>query len=248
MADDWETMADDLDAFTLGGDENKEEPKATWEDEVEGDWESTSAWDTSKDSVPPPQPKNQEKSGVVAPKVLTKAQKKKQTLELLQRKKEEEQRRAQISAEEIRKQREEEISRVKESDMQNALDLFGGVGDQPVVEAPVVKKVPKTTAQFVEFASGLANEAKQYSSSPEYLNCVKEITRQICDVDNLSVEDVRAVVQTLNTLINTKLKEEKGGKKKGKAKAGAKINVSRGAGGDFDDHKAGEFDDYLDFM
>jgi len=256
MADDWEAMADDLDALKLGGEEQQdagEEKK--WDDEVEVGWEDTATWDTSKDSVPPPQPKNEAKSvaGATAPKVLTKAQRKKQKQDLLQRKKEEEERRAQISTEEIRKQREEEVQRVKKSDYENALDLFGEVDTLPAkVEAPVKdrKTQPKTTAEFVEFATSIANEVKQNSSSEEYLNCVKEVTRQICDVDDLSVEDVKAILQTLNTLVNKKLKEEKGRKGKGKgAKAAAKVNVKGGTGGgDFDDHKAGEFDDYLDFM
>ncbi len=34
----------------------------------------------------------------------------------------------------------------------------------------------------------------------------------------------------------------------GKGKVGAKVNVRGGGGGDFEDHKAGEFDDFLDFM
>ena len=61
----------------------------------------------------------------------------------------------------------------------------------------------------------MSSDVKRFSSSQEYLTCVKELVRQTCDVDDLSVEDVRAVIQTLNTLVNKKLKEEKGKKGKG---------------------------------
>lgn len=115
----------------------------------------------------------------------------------------------------------------------------------------------------MEFATSISNEVKQYSSSKEYLHCIKEITRQTCDVEALAVEDVRAIIAVLNTLVNKKLDAEKGKKGRGnwlvfgliltltgKARAGAKVNVrgGGGGGGDFDDHKAGEFDDFLDFM
>jgi hypothetical protein len=67
----------------------------------------------------------------------------------------------------------------------------------------------------VEYATSISNDVKRFAGKDEYLNCVKEITRQTCDVEDLTVEDVRAVVQTLNTLINKKLREEKGRKGKG---------------------------------
>jgi hypothetical protein len=67
------------------------------------------------DQVPAPQPKNEAKSGVPAPKILTKGQKKKQKQEALQRKKEEEERRAQVSAEELRRQKEEDLKHSKMS-------------------------------------------------------------------------------------------------------------------------------------
>lgn len=73
----------------------------------------------------------------------------------------------------------------------------------------------KTTAEFIEFATATSSDVKRFSGSQEYLTCVKELVRQTCDVDDLSVEDVRAVIQTLNTLVNKKLKEEKGKKGKG---------------------------------
>jgi len=250
MADDWETISD-LDAFTLETDKSPAvKNTGDWDDEEEAAWEDTKDWDKTGDDVPSPQPKTKPTTPGAKPVVLTKAQKRKQKEETEQRKKVEEEQRLKRTEEEIHRQKQEDLKRVKASDMEHALDLFGAAAPEAETKKSLLEVEPQSTQEFVELAANLANELKKLSGSEEFPNFVNTLTKQLCDIDDVSVEDVRLVIQTLNTLMSKKLKENKKGRAaKTPTSKGAKVNVKGGGtGGNFDDHKAGEFDDFLDFM
>eukprot|EP01126_Amoeba_proteus_P029967 TRINITY_DN2963_c0_g1_i1.p1 TRINITY_DN2963_c0_g1~~TRINITY_DN2963_c0_g1_i1.p1 ORF type:complete len:179 (+),score=38.60 TRINITY_DN2963_c0_g1_i1:525-1061(+) len=107
---------------------------------------------------------------------------------------------------------------------------------------------PKTPAQFQEYTQVILPGVNKQSEKNGYVEFLREFTKQLWDPEVLTADDTRSVVNVLNTTINKKLQVEKGKKSRGKAK-GAKVNVKGGGGGEgFEDHEAGQYDEYLDFM
>lgn len=116
-----------------------------------------------------------------------------------------------------------------EADLNNAADLFGGLGvaDHPrsriISNEPKLLKLspetpltahplfnPSTKQDFEKLRKALASNMKQLSedSSLFYANSLAiDLTRDLCDP--LTVEQIRKVISTLNAMVTKKVKDER---------------------------------------
>jgi len=138
---------------------------------------------------------------------------------------------------------------VKDSDLKNAIDLFGA-DSTPSKKADsagdLMTMTPQSEAEFSKFAELFSARVVSFSANSHYLHLVKEITKHVSEA--MSVDDTRDVIKTLNGIVNDKIKHVKGGKSKAPAKKPvAKLNVKGGANEEnFEDHIGDKYDDYAD--
>lgn len=220
------------------------EPKKT--QEFEGGWDDL---EQEQVVVPTTQPKVSE-GKVVA--VVTKTKKKQLLKESIERKEAEMAKAAQLTPDQMRKQKEEDEKRRKDSDFDHAIALFEGGPKRNVSTAtgvPALKS--ETEAGFVDLAKQFNDLVSPHSDSEHYLAFLKESVKLFTASSDVSVEDVKATIATLTTVMNAKIKSEK-------AKSGKKTQPKKATkGGDWSKVSAMEdtlggggegYNEYDDFM
>ncbi|GAQ79880.1 Translation initiation factor 3 subunit J [Klebsormidium nitens] len=142
-------------------------------------------------------------------------------------------------AEKLRQQR-----LVEESDFKATKELFGGDKEERSLEG----FIPKTEADYLEYATLVAEKVTPFQKSFHYLTMLKQLSRVASEP--LKGADVKDLASALTVLANEKLKAEKAAEKGGtKAKAKAKRELKVDAA-DNDYGAAGTYDDPdgYDFM
>jgi len=131
MSDDWEEFDAEEVAVKTNTEPAKEPPSKAFSDEFTGTFEQLEQEVGQPEfEVPESQPKVEQKAVVVKP--LTQARQKKIKLEALARKEAAAIEAENRTSEQIKKQREEDENRKRESDLQNANDLFAGLDEKKI--------------------------------------------------------------------------------------------------------------------
>ena len=113
----------------------------------------------------------------------------------------------------------------------------------------IASQQPRTKDEFDEYSKQVAAIITSHQQSPQYAMFIAGLAKAICEP--LGSEDVKKVSSGLTTLMNEKLKAEKGsgGKaKKGKAKPSLVVGAAKSAAPKFDTQAYDEADDFDDFM
>jgi len=107
---------------------------------------------------------------------------------------------------------------------------------------------PRTKDEFDEFSKRLTEVITSVSNLPHYTMLVVGLVKAISEP--LGSEDVKKVSSGLTTLMNEKLKAERGtgGKKKATKKPVLVVGAGKSAAPKFDTSNYGEDDDFDDFM
>lgn len=103
---------------------------------------------------------------------------------------------------------------VEQSDFAAAKDTFGGAD---AGDSALDSFLPKTEADFIEYAGMVAAKLTNYDNSAYYKVLLKEVLRKA--TENLSSEETKQISTSMTVLVNEKQKEEKakqGDKKKKK--------------------------------
>jgi len=231
--DDWET--EDFDA-----------PKVI-EKEFEGGWDDLTP--TIEPVVPVSQPNKGEVKLVAVP---TKAKKKQLLQESISRKEAESERLSQLTPVAIRKQKEEDEQRIRDSDLENAVDLFVKKTVVPKGDGAGPKLQSNNEAGFTDLAKQVSDLVIEHAGEEHFPTFLKELVKNLTAPSSVTSEDVKGMMDTLTTTQNTKIRSEKGGKGKKPAakKPVAKVadwskdrnDISDSLGG------GGGFNEYDDFM
>lgn len=200
----------------------KEPTKSQWDDEDKEEEELKESWEDEDKAKAAANPKAEKKKSKEGPKEV----------------KEEDIPLDDPIAEKLRQQR-----LVEEADFKNAKELFG---DDKKEGRSLENFIPKTEADFLEFAALLAAQATTFSKSFHYLTLLKAFLRKA--TASLAASDAKELNAALTVIANEKLKAEKeatAGKKKG----GKKKQLNLGQGEE-EDYRAGyvEAQDDYDFM
>ncbi|KAJ3098871.1 hypothetical protein HDU97_003684 [Phlyctochytrium planicorne] len=183
-----------------------------WEGEDAEEEDVKDSWDASEDEE---EKKPKEKPAVNSPKPK---QKKKLAQKLAERKALEQQDEDPYANEtpEERKQREEKS--IRESDLENAKELFGVSSSAGKGGASFLDTMkPSNKAEFDEFAALLVQRLELHSKSAFFGSFVETLARDLCV--SLSVDDCKKISATVTAVANEKLKASKSsGKKKAPAK------------------------------
>ncbi|KRT78795.1 hypothetical protein AMK59_6661 [Oryctes borbonicus] len=135
---------------------------------------------------------------------------------------------------------EERLRLQRESDLQAALETFGGSTTNTGLDS----MNPVTKEEFEEFADALSNKVQPLSKNLEFPTFAEIIVRNICA--SMSSGDIKKIKNTIDNLYLEKQKIEKGDKakkSKGKGKAKLKIDNENQYSAYVDD-----YDDFNDFM
>jgi translation initiation factor 3 subunit J len=130
------------------------------------------------------------------------------------------------------------INQELKADLENAQDLFAGIGISSSFNFETSQ--PKNMTEFDDFKDLIL---KKFSSlhGPLYINFIENLIRDI-SID-LSLDDTRKIVSTLNAMINEKQKAQKDSKKK---KSSKKVPVvAKGLDTTNYDDVYDEFDDFM---
>lgn len=229
--------------------------KPALEKEFEGGFDDL---ETEKTVVPTSQPKVE--STKVTATVPTNKKKKQLLKEAVERKEAEALAAAQLSPEQQKKARDEDERRRRElqeaSDYEHSVALFGGgpkrVVDPAALNAAVLLK-DSTEAGFTDLAKQVSGLVLQHAGSENYPIFLKEVAKQLTTPSEVTVEDVKGVIDALTATMNAKIKSEKGAKagkkpvKKGKVSTDwSKNNVDMDDVGNSGGGAA--YSEYDDFM
>lgn len=135
---------------------------------------------------------------------------------------------------------------MEESDFKATKELFGGKkeGDKTIDDF-----IPKTEAEFEEFAALVAGKVTPFSKSFHYVPLLKAFIRKA--TASLSTKDAKELSATMSAISNEKLKVEKeatAGKKKGGTKK-QQLKVDREEDDEFSGGAVSRgVDDDYDFM
>jgi len=133
-----------------------------------------------------------------------------------------------LTAEEKAQLKKEMEKRSKESDFQNAVELFSGIDDKKPVEKksedPAVLNIlthfePREKADFSKLAVAVAGITKKHESNSQFVEYVKELCKLL--TENMDSVDISEITKALNVVVNERLKTEKA-PKKGMKKTAAK--------------------------
>jgi len=94
---------------------------------------------------------------------------------------------------------------VEEADFQNAKDMFGDLATTGELD----KFVPKSAADFAKYSGMLCDRATCFASDAHYFDFVVASCKNL--VAPMKSEDLRKVIAALNSTLNDKIKQEKGG-------------------------------------
>lgn len=126
------------------------------------------------------------------------------------------------------------------SDLENAQDLFSGVAISQQLDSNFESSHPSSAKDFEDLKDIIIKKLSGLQG-PHYINFIENLIRDI-SVD-LSLDDSRRVVSTLNAMINEKQKALKDSKKKKSSKKG--ITVAKGIDTTNYDDVYDEFDDFM---
>ncbi|KAI9136745.1 eukaryotic translation initiation factor 3 subunit J [Paraphysoderma sedebokerense] len=230
-------------------DEDVEEVKDSWEDELSED-ESKANDTTTTSKTTPPKTKRSIKHAIEERQRQEELKKKelaaKKAAAEAARLKEEEETKGMSEFE--KKKRLQKM--VEQSDLKNVEDLFGGMAVKVLDttgEYPLHTLTPKSKDDFDQYADHLVTRFKDFSSNPLYVAFLETLFRNLSDP--LRHDDVKKLSSTLTTLSNEKLRAEKEASKKGKKNAKKQVVVRTE---EFDDYAFGEGGryegEYDDFM
>jgi len=99
----------------------------------------------------------------------------------------------------------EQKRRVEEADYRHAQELFGELATTGELDS----FVPKTAVDFTKYSEMLCDRATVFASDPHYTDFVTNTCKNL--VGPMKSENLRKLIATLNTVLNDKLKTEKGG-------------------------------------
>jgi len=99
----------------------------------------------------------------------------------------------------------EQKRRVEETDYRHAQELFGDLATTGELDS----FVPKTSMDFTKYSSMLCERATCFASDAHYNDFVTDICKNL--VTGMKSEDLRKLIATLNSVLNEKIKTEKGG-------------------------------------
>merc|ERR1711934_492731 len=114
-----------------------------------------------------------------------------------------------MTAEQIRKQREEDERRRRASDLENANDLFAGIDEKISTKAPVptasaagsVEFTPKCKNDYLVFAKQVAAQVAPYAADPTtpmYTYFMIELTKILAGYDEVDSDNIRQLITALN--------------------------------------------------
>lgn len=96
---------------------------------------------------------------------------------------------------------------VEEADFRNAQDMFG---DLAVAKSSELDGfIPKSAADFARLAEMLSERAADFAHDVHYQDFATDLCKKV--VAPLKSEDLRRLIASLNTVLNAKIKQEKGG-------------------------------------
>ncbi|KAI9347411.1 translation initiation factor eIF3 subunit-domain-containing protein [Zopfochytrium polystomum] len=221
--------------------------KSQWEDEEEDDSNVKDSWDADDDdearpaAAPATSPKPataalppKKKKGSLKEKILEKEKKKAELAARLAEEVIEE-------SPEERKRREERS--IRESDEQNAKDLFGVSDPLPVETSSFLDTMkPSTKEEFDKFNRLLVEKLSSFEKSIHFSYFVENLTRDLAV--SLTVDDVKRIGSSLTILANEKQKASKpsAAKKKGGVAVKKSLPAKASSGIDttnYDDEKHG---------
>jgi len=99
----------------------------------------------------------------------------------------------------------EQKRRVEEADYRHAQELFGDLATTGELDS----FVPKTDVDFTKYSQMLCDRATCFATDSHYNDFVTTICKNL--VAPMKTEDLRKLVATLNSVLNEKIKAEKGG-------------------------------------
>ncbi|EFJ09892.1 hypothetical protein SELMODRAFT_129237, partial [Selaginella moellendorffii] len=191
---------------------SREQPKSQWDDEdKEEEAQVKESWEDEEEKpvslfAPAPKPPKAEKAEKAE---KTDKKGKKSVPAAPQEQKPEEQAPSDPLAEKLKQQR-----LVEEADYQVTTELFG----KESRGRPFEGFLPKSEADFIEYADLVARELKNYETSYHYMTMLKTLLKTA--TASMKAADVKEVASAVTVIANEKLKAEKdsAGKKKGAKK------------------------------
>jgi len=99
----------------------------------------------------------------------------------------------------------EQKRRVEEADYRHAQELFGDLATSGELDS----FVPKTAVDFTKYSGMLCDRATCFASDPHYMDFVTTTCKNL--VGPIKSEDLRKLIASLNSVLNEKIKAEKGG-------------------------------------
>ncbi|XP_013783889.1 eukaryotic translation initiation factor 3 subunit J-like isoform X2 [Limulus polyphemus] len=211
--------------------EDEDDVKENWEDEDEDD-EVKDKEEKETESVKATQPKKKKTINQIL------AEKEEKKLKKLEEKKEEESKK-QLSPEEIYAEKLKQREMQEKADLELAKDAFG---EKEISQGVIDSMLPSTKEEFDEFRKALVTKISQVEKSTHYILFLDDLFREL--TVNLEADDVKKLTSTLNAMANEKVKAQKVGKHKKKAKK-ASVNVGKG----LDDLGYADYaDEYEDFI
>ena len=143
---------------------------------------------------------------------------------------------------------------VEEADFRNAQDMFGDLATARTKELDGF--IPKSAADFTRLADMLSERASDFAHDVHYKDFATDLCKKV--VAPLKSEDLRRLIASLNTVLNAKIKQEKGGvvslasrKKKEAAEQRAKALALKQMDEEPDEEAEDEYaryEDKFDFM
>jgi len=94
---------------------------------------------------------------------------------------------------------------VEEADFRNAQDMFGDLSTKEELD----HFIPKTAVDFTKYSEMLCDRATCFATDPHYNDFVTTTCKNL--VGPMKSENLRKLIATLNTVLNEKIKTEKGG-------------------------------------
>ncbi|XP_013783888.1 eukaryotic translation initiation factor 3 subunit J-like isoform X1 [Limulus polyphemus] len=213
--------------------EDEDDVKENWEDEDEDD-EVKDKEEKETESVKATQPKKKKTINQIL------AEKEEKKLKKLEEKvKKEEESKKQLSPEEIYAEKLKQREMQEKADLELAKDAFG---EKEISQGVIDSMLPSTKEEFDEFRKALVTKISQVEKSTHYILFLDDLFREL--TVNLEADDVKKLTSTLNAMANEKVKAQKVGKHKKKAKK-ASVNVGKG----LDDLGYADYaDEYEDFI
>uniref|UniRef100_A0A0D6R7V9 Eukaryotic translation initiation factor 3 subunit J n=1 Tax=Araucaria cunninghamii TaxID=56994 RepID=A0A0D6R7V9_ARACU len=238
MDDDWESE----DFVPVAPIAAKEKPKSTWDDEDAEEEDVRESWEDEDQPTPvvKPEPapalaKPEKKKDVESKVKNAKVQEENKALSMKGKSaKVQDERLADPLAEKLRQQR-----LVEEADFQATTELFHKHSGEKSLD----NFIPKSEADFLEYAELIGHKLRPYEKSFHYLTLLKAVIRLA--MTSLKAADAKEVASSVTVTANEKIKAEKEATA-GKKKTGSKkkqLLVDRAD----DDAFVGAYDDINDY-